>query len=161
MKKTKQEKNSLIKIVDFIDFNQEIIGDDKTFEKIMFIYSIAIKELKTKIEILQEESKIFNKYDLIDHINTRVKTPKNKIKKRRLPHEKDSHDSYWRHHSLTEGRQWSDTPDHLRPASGICTRCQTVLPYRRPAAVQYRQHQHAARTLAPDCSCYQRALHAI
>ncbi len=81
MKKTKQEKNSLIKIVDFIDFNQEIIEDDKTFEKIMFIYSIAIKELKTKIEILQEESKIFNKYDLIDHINTRVKTPKSIIQK--------------------------------------------------------------------------------
>lgn len=73
--------NTVIKMENFIDFNKEIIEGDKTFEKLMFIYSIAIKELKTKIEIIQEESKIFNKYDLIDHISTRIKTHESIIEK--------------------------------------------------------------------------------
>ena len=47
----------------------------------MFIYSIAIRELKIKVEILQEEFKIFYNYELIDHIDTRVKTPESIINK--------------------------------------------------------------------------------
>ncbi len=81
MKKAKKEINTIIKMENFIDFNKEIIESDKTFEKLMFIYSIAIKELKTKIEIIQEEAKIFNKYNLIDHINTRIKTHESIIEK--------------------------------------------------------------------------------
>lgn len=84
MKKNK-EINSLVKIENFIDFNKEIKTEDKTFEKLMFIYSIAIKELKTKIEILQDEFKVLYDYNLIDHINTRIKTPEsiiNKMKKK-------------------------------------------------------------------------------
>ena len=41
----------------------------------MFIYSIAIRELETKIGILQDESKIFYDYDLIDHVSSRIKKP--------------------------------------------------------------------------------------
>lgn len=81
MRKAKKEINTIIKMEKFIDFNKEIIERDKTFEKLMFIYSIAIKELKTKIEIIQEEAKIFNKYNLIDHINTRIKTHESIIEK--------------------------------------------------------------------------------
>ncbi len=85
MKKEKQEINNLTKIENIIDFKKDISKEDKIFKKLMFIYSIAIKELKTKIEILQEESKIFYDYELIDHINTRIKTPEsiiNKMKKK-------------------------------------------------------------------------------
>ena len=53
----------------------------------MFIYSIAIRELDTKIGILKDEFQLFHNYDLIDHVNSRLKTPDsimNKMKKKDL-----------------------------------------------------------------------------
>ena len=47
----------------------------------MFIYKMAIKELNTKIEIFKDEFKMFYDYDLVDHINTRIKSPKSIIQK--------------------------------------------------------------------------------
>lgn len=81
MKREKNPINNLIKIENFINFNQNIETTDKTFEKLMFMYSIAIRELETKISILKDEYKIFYDYNLIDHINTRIKTPESIIKK--------------------------------------------------------------------------------
>ena len=54
----------------------------------MFLYSIASKELETKLEIIKEEFKLFYDYELIDHIQTRIKKPDsiaNKMKTRGLP----------------------------------------------------------------------------
>lgn len=47
----------------------------------MFIYSIAIREIENKINILQDEFKIFYDYDLIDHVSTRIKNPESIMKK--------------------------------------------------------------------------------
>lgn len=81
MRKNKKEMNTLVEIKSLVDFNETISEGDKTFQKLMFIYSIATKELKTKIEIIQEESKIFNNYNLISNIDTRIKTPESIIGK--------------------------------------------------------------------------------
>lgn len=81
------EVTDLVKIKNFIDYDKKIEKDDKTFEKLMFIYKIATKEIKTKLEIMQEEFKIFYNYDLIDHINARIKEPDsiiNKMKNKEL-----------------------------------------------------------------------------
>ena len=43
-KKNKEEPTDLMEIKNFLDYNKELKEDDKTFEKLMFIYSIAIKE---------------------------------------------------------------------------------------------------------------------
>ena len=77
------EKHSqkLIQINNFLEENSNIEKDSKTFEKLMFIYSVAIKELVTKVEIIKEEFKVFYNYDIIDHINTRIKKPESIIKK--------------------------------------------------------------------------------
>ena len=86
-KNKKEEVTNLAKVEKYIDYNKKLEADDKTFEKLMFIYSTAIKELQTKIEIMKDEFKIFYNYDLIDHINTRIKTPKSikqKMQKRNL-----------------------------------------------------------------------------
>ena len=76
-----------MQINNFWDYNKKLQANDKTFEKLMFIDSIAIRELETKMEIMKDEFKIFYNYDLIDHINTRIKTPESiieKMKKRNL-----------------------------------------------------------------------------
>lgn len=87
MKKEKYKGDDLVTIENFLDYNQTIRENDKTFEKLMFIYSIAIRELETKINILKDEFKIFYDYDLIDHVNTRIKQPEsiiNKMKNKEL-----------------------------------------------------------------------------
>lgn len=81
MKPKKKKMNELIKVENFMDYNKNLEVDNKTFEKLMFIYSVAIKELDTKIAILKEESKLFYDYELIDHVNTRIKSPESIIKK--------------------------------------------------------------------------------
>ena len=86
-KNKKEEVTNLAKVNNFIDYNKKLESNDKTFEKLMYIYTAAIKELQTKVEIMKDEFKIFYNYDLIDHINTRIKTPESiiqKMKKRNL-----------------------------------------------------------------------------
>lgn len=77
------EKHSqkLIQLNNLLEGNSNIEKDSKTFEKLMFIYSVAIKELVTKVEIIKEEFKVFYNYDIIAHINTRIKKPESIIKK--------------------------------------------------------------------------------
>ena len=88
MKQKKQKVENLIKVENFIDYNQTLKIKDKTFEKLMFIYTIAIRELENKIGILKDEFKIFYDYDLMDHIDTRIKSPDSiiqKMQKRGIP----------------------------------------------------------------------------
>ena len=80
-RKKPRENNELVKMENFLATNDELDLHSKAFEKIMFIYSVGIKELKTKLEIMQDEYKLFHNYDLIDHINTRIKTPESIYKK--------------------------------------------------------------------------------
>ena len=47
----------------------------------MFIYRFALKEINTKLEILKDEFECFYDYNLIDHINERIKSPES-IKKK-------------------------------------------------------------------------------
>ena len=49
----------------FLDYNKKINKEDNTFQKLMVIYKMAIKELNTKVEIIKEEYKLFYNYDLI------------------------------------------------------------------------------------------------
>ena len=75
MKKSKGKELGIVEMKNFLSYDEKIEEKTSTFEKIMTIYEIAIEELETKINILQKEFKVFYNYDLIDHVNTRVKEP--------------------------------------------------------------------------------------
>lgn len=77
----REESTNLIEMKDFLDYEQKIKIDDKIFTKLMFIYEIAQKELRTKLEIIKQEFEVFYDYNLIDYINTRIKKPESIIKK--------------------------------------------------------------------------------
>ena len=79
--KIEEESTDLIDLKNFLDYNGKVKEKDVTFQKLMFIYKMAIKELNTKIEIFKVEFKTFYDYDLVDHINTRIKSPKSIIQK--------------------------------------------------------------------------------
>lgn len=60
---------------------KEINTKEDTFQRLMFIYSIALKEMNNKIEQIKEEFEYLYNYKLIDHIVTRIKTPESIISK--------------------------------------------------------------------------------
>ena len=75
MKKNKSKELGIVEMKNFLSYDEKIEEKTNTFEKIMTIYEMAIEELETKISILQKEFKVFYNYDLIDHVNTRIKEP--------------------------------------------------------------------------------------
>ncbi len=83
MKKDKGKELGIVEMKNFLSYDEKIEEKTNTFEKIMTIYDMAITELETKINILQKEFKVFYNYDLIDHINTRIKEPDSIINKMR------------------------------------------------------------------------------
>ena len=85
MKKNKVKELGIVEMKNFLSYDEKIEEKTNTFKKLMTIYEMAITELETKLNILQKEFKVFYNYDLIDHINTRIKQPEsivNKMKKK-------------------------------------------------------------------------------
>lgn len=80
-------ENSLLKQDTLHLEGKDVEIKSETFEKLMFLYSAALKEVETKINILKDEFKYLYNYTLIDHITTRIKKPEsilNKMKKKQL-----------------------------------------------------------------------------
>lgn len=57
--------------------------DVDSWKTIMFLYNSALKEVGTKLEILNDEFQHVHQYNPIEHIKTRVKTPESIGKKLR------------------------------------------------------------------------------
>lgn len=55
--------------------------DVDSWKTVMFLYNSALKEVGTKLEILNDEFKHVHSYNPIEHITTRVKTPESIVKK--------------------------------------------------------------------------------
>lgn len=75
-----EEENYLINI-DESDNKEKINIDTSKFKKMMFLYESALKEIKTKIEIIQDELKLFVDYEPIEQISVRIKRPEKIIEK--------------------------------------------------------------------------------
>lgn len=54
---------------------------EQQFKKIMLMYNSALKEIETKISIISDEFQMMYKYNPIEHIKTRIKSPESIIKK--------------------------------------------------------------------------------
>ena len=55
--------------------------DVDSWKTIMFLYNAALKEVETKLEILNDEFQHVHQYNPIEHIKTRIKTPESIVKK--------------------------------------------------------------------------------
>ncbi len=71
----------VLRLDNFLMNSEKINSSDDTYNKLMFVYSAAIKMLETKLEILQDEFKFFYGCSVIDHTKTRIKKPESIIKK--------------------------------------------------------------------------------
>ena len=62
--------------------------DADSWKTIMFLYTAALKEVGTKLEILNDEFQHVHRYNPIEHIKTRIKKPESIFKKlKRYGHE--------------------------------------------------------------------------
>ena len=59
----------------------KIYEDVDSWKTIMFLYSSALKEVGTKLEILNDEFQHVHQYNPIEHIKTRIKTAESIVKK--------------------------------------------------------------------------------
>lgn len=65
------------------------IGDGiESWKEVNLIYNAALKQIETKMQILNEEFQHVHQYNPIEHIKSRIKTPESIVKKlRRYGHE--------------------------------------------------------------------------
>jgi len=67
----------------YMDAPQKLSEDVESWETMMFLYNSAIKEVGTKLEILNDEFKHVHQYNPIEYIKSRIKTPESICKKLR------------------------------------------------------------------------------
>lgn len=61
-------------------------NDIQSWEEVVLIYNSALKEVGTKLEILNDEFQHVHQYNPIEHIKSRIKTPQSIVKKLKKNH---------------------------------------------------------------------------
>lgn len=64
-----------------MEINIEKDYDINSWTEVMLVYSSALKQMQTKIEILNEEFQLVHQYNPIEHIKARIKTSESIVKK--------------------------------------------------------------------------------
>ena len=60
---------------------KEIDSDITSWEEVLLVYNSALKQISTKIAILHDEFQQVHRYNPIEHIKFRIKTPESIVKK--------------------------------------------------------------------------------
>ena len=64
-----------------MDTPMKLDGDVDSWSKVIFLYNSALKEVGTKLEILNDEFQHVHQYNPIEYIKRRIKTPESIVKK--------------------------------------------------------------------------------
>jgi len=86
------QKSLASRLIDDFE-NSEAEKYFKNFQAFMMMYNCAIKEVKTKFEVLNDEFAVMNNRNHIEMIKTRLKSPKSiieKLKRKNFPLDMDS-----------------------------------------------------------------------
>ena len=81
-------EQSIVQVPDLVQIPEEIHEMAQKFQEAMMMYTGAIREVKTKLEVLNDELSVKNRRNPIEVIKSRVKKPKSiveKLKRRGLP----------------------------------------------------------------------------
>ena len=81
-------EQSIVQVPDLVQIPDEIHEMAQKFQEAMMMYTCAIREVKTKLEVLNDELSVKNRRNPIEVIKSRVKKPKSiveKLKRRGLP----------------------------------------------------------------------------
>lgn len=64
-----------------MEFDTHNAEKEMTWEEILLLYNSALKEIGTKLEILNDEFQHTHQYNPIEHIKSRIKSPESIVKK--------------------------------------------------------------------------------
>lgn len=65
----------------YMEITEEVTEGIDSWETMMFLYNSALKEVGTKLEILNDEFVHIHNYNPIEYIKSRIKTPESIVKK--------------------------------------------------------------------------------
>ena len=75
-----------------MELREERDSEVESWEEVILIYRSALKQISTKLEILNDEFQHVHRYNPIEHIKSRLKTSESIVKKlRRQGHESTIH----------------------------------------------------------------------
>ena len=81
-------EQSIVQVPDLVQIPEEMHEMAPKFQEAMMMYTCAIREVKTKLEVLNDELSVKNRRNPIELIKSRVKKPQSiveKLKRRGLP----------------------------------------------------------------------------
>ena len=67
--------------MDALKYVSQILDDADSWETMMFLYDAALRQMSTKIDILNGEFIHIHNYNPIEHVKSRIKEPKSIVKK--------------------------------------------------------------------------------
>lgn len=74
-------KQSVVSVPDLVQVPEDLISQAREFQQAMMMYGCAIREVKTKLEVLNDELSVRNQRNPIEVIKSRVKKPKSIVEK--------------------------------------------------------------------------------
>lgn len=80
-------RRELIAIENIVVREENKLQEDMEYKRLTLMYTAALKQLETKIEIINNEFKTLHKYNPIEHVSSRIKSKEsinNKLKKKGL-----------------------------------------------------------------------------
>lgn len=81
-------QQSIVEVPDLVQVPEDLLNQAKEFQIAMMMYACAIREVKTKLEVLNDDLSVRNQRNPIEMIKSRVKRPKSiveKLTRRELP----------------------------------------------------------------------------
>ncbi len=72
---------SIVNVPDMVQVPEMWVDQARQFQQAMMRYTCAIREVKTKLEVLNDELSVKNQRNLIEMIKSRVKKPKSIVEK--------------------------------------------------------------------------------
>ena len=73
--------SSIVQVPDLVQVPEDMVNFAQQFQEIMMMYTCAIREVKTKLEGLNDELSVRNKRNPIELIKSRVKKPMSIVEK--------------------------------------------------------------------------------
>lgn len=81
-------QQSVVELPDLVQVPEDLLNQAREFQIAMMMYTCAIREVKTKLEVLNDDLSVRNQRNPIEMIKSRVKRPKSivdKLTRRELP----------------------------------------------------------------------------
>ena len=72
---------SIVSVPDLVQVPEKFISEARQFQEVMMMYTCAIREVKTKLEVLNDELSVRNSRNPIEMIKYRVKKPMSIVEK--------------------------------------------------------------------------------